>query len=160
MGLRDLIPNTTMNQTNASTATPVSPQAAQAEQNHKAAAEAIKNAVYALGQKYFEANKDKETADFYDEVVAFKECMEKEELWHQYRLSLDGKTLCEHCGAIITSDSAFCNKCGGTIAERDFSSIGMNAQPDAAPATKTCPACGTPVTEGAMFCEKCGSAIS
>ena len=69
-----------------------------------------------------------------------------------------GKTLCEHCGAIITSDSAFCNKCGGKIEPRDFSAIG--AGPDEHEAMQSlCPTCGSPLVEGAVFCEKCGNRV-
>ncbi len=129
----------------------------QADQNYKRAGDAVKASLLALGQQYFDANKDNGNSEFFDQIETVKECMEKEKLWHQYRLGLEGKTQCESCGAIITSDSVFCNKCGGSIKPRDFSAIGITRVPQVAvPVAKNCPACGSPLVDGAAFCEKCG----
>ena len=128
----------------------------QADQNHIKAEDDVKSALLELGEKYYEANLGKQDAEFWEEILKVKECIDKEELWHQYRLSLEGKTLCEHCGAIITSDSAFCNKCGGSIKPRDFSSIGIKEDSLETDKAKVCPSCGSPLVEDAMFCEKCG----
>ena len=130
----------------------------QAEQKYHEIHNEIENAYFELGRAYFEKNKDNEESDFSEQITYIKEKIKEETLWRQYYLSLVGKTLCEHCGAIITSDSAFCNKCGGKIEPRDFSAIG--AGPDEHEAMQSlCPTCGSPLVEGAVFCEKCGNRV-
>ena len=130
---------------------------AQADQSYYKAKEEVMGAYLALGKEYFEANKNNESSDFAEQIVNIKEKQDKEMLWYQYRLSLEEKTLCEHCGAIITSDSAFCNKCGGKIEPRDFSALGVASKQEPAPVQQNiCPSCGSPLVEGAAFCEKCG----
>ena len=132
-------------------------QIMQVEQSYKNAGKAVNEAIYALGKAYFEKNKEDESADFSGQIALVKENMEKEKLWHQYRLSFDGKMLCDSCGAVITSDSVFCNKCGGSIKPKDFSLIGVMQSPqNFAEPSKSCPSCGSPLVDGAAFCEKCG----
>ena len=132
----------------------------QADQNCQNASAAVNQAIFELGQKYFEANHDNPDAEFSDLINKVNECKKNEMLWHQYRLSLDGKMKCEKCGAIITSDSAFCNKCGVSVAPLDFSAImPTQPQPVSEPVAKVCPSCGNPVNEGDVFCEKCGQKI-
>ncbi len=160
MGLLSIKQAMSANQTNQASGAELSPEIASVEQSLKSAGEAVKSAVFALGQKYFEVNQDNPDAKFGEQIAAVKECIEKEKLWHQYRLFLDGKTKCENCGAIITSDSVFCNKCGGSIAPRDFSSIGVASQQpivsEESSESNVCPSCGSPLVSGALFCEKCG----
>ena len=133
----------------------------QADQSCKAAKDAVKEAIQALGGMYFEANQNNEESEFYSQIAKVKECMEKEKLWHLYRLSLEGKTQCDSCGAIITADSAFCNKCGAGIESRDFSLIGISQiQSDNNMSSNVCPSCGSPLVSGAIFCEKCGYKVN
>lgn len=137
------------------------PAIVQADQSCRTAEQAVRKAVQALGEAYFQANKDRADAEFHDQIAAVKDCMEKARLWFLYRLSLEGKVQCDSCGAIITVDSTFCNKCGSSIPPRDYSVIGM-AQPqvrdDDAPAP--CPFCASPLVAGAVFCEQCGRRVS
>lgn len=132
-----------------------------AEEGLKVAKENTKSSIFELGEAYYAANKDKEDGEFFSLVSKVKECVEKEKLWKLYQLDLEEKTQCEHCGAIITSDSAFCNKCGGAIKPRDFSSIIKKDEPipEDNNTTNTCPVCGNISPEGAIFCEKCGTKI-
>ena len=133
----------------------------QADQSCKTAKDAVKEAIQTLGGMYFEANQNNEESEFYSQITNVKECMEKEKLWHLYRLSLEGKTQCDSCGAIITADSAFCNKCGSGIRPRDFSVIGVSQmQSNDNISSNACPSCGSPLVVGAMFCEKCGYKLS
>ena len=134
-------------------------QVFQVDQKCQEAANAVKMAIFELGQKYYDANKENAEAEFCDLVKNVNECKEKEKLWEQYKLGLEGKMRCEACGAIITSDSLFCNKCGVSIKPIDFSSIISQPQPqqiETAPLEKVCPSCGSPLAEGDIFCEKCG----
>lgn len=133
---------------------------AQAEQNCQNAKRELEGAYLSLGKLFFEKNKDNAASEFVEQISEIKEKKDKETLWNQYRLSLEGKTLCEHCGVVITSDSLFCNKCGGKIAPRDFSPIGISAiQNDVTAPLNVCPTCGSPLVEGAAFCEKCGTKV-
>ncbi|MBR0133126.1 MAG: zinc ribbon domain-containing protein [Lachnospiraceae bacterium] len=133
----------------------VNPQIALSEQKYEEAKEATEKALLDLGKKYFEANFDNESAEFFGEISAVKECGQMEKVWYQYRLSLDEKMQCESCGAIITSDSLFCNKCGSKVVPTDFTLIENYLVPEA-PKTKTCPSCGKTLVGEAKFCEKCG----
>lgn len=131
-----------------------------ADQNCKAAEDAVKESVQSLGRLYFEANQDNTEAEFYSQISSVKECIEKEKLWRLYRLSLEDKTQCDSCGAVITADSAFCNKCGTSIKPRDFSTIGISQmQSNNNTSSSACPSCGSPLVAGAMFCEKCGCKV-
>ena len=133
----------------------------QADQSCKAAKDAVKEAIQALGGMYFEANQNNEESEFYDQIAKVKKCKEKEKLLHLYRLSLEGKTQCDSCGAIVTADSAFCNKCGADIKPRDFSFIGISQmQSNNNMSSNVCPSCGSPLVVDALFCEKCGYKIS
>lgn len=132
-----------------------------ADQNCKVAEDAVKESVQSLGRMYFEANQDNTEAEFYSQISSVKECIEKEKLWYLYRLSLEDKTQCDSCGAIITADSVFCNKCGAGIKPRDFSVIGISQiQSNNNMSSNACPSCGSPLVAGAMFCEKCGYKLS
>ena len=132
----------------------------QADQNCQNAKKEVADAFLALGHAYYEANKDNSASEFAEQLLDIKDKIEKETLWNQFRLSLEGKTKCEHCGMIITSDSAFCNKCGGKIAPRDFSAIVVTQnQQDTTPSQNVCPTCGSPLIAGAAFCEKCGTRV-
>lgn len=132
----------------------------QVNQSCKAAEDAVKKAVQSLGMMYFEANKNNEESEFYSQISNVKDCMEKEKLWNLYRLSLQDKTQCDSCGAVITADSVFCNKCGASIEPRDFSVIGISRiQSNHNISSSACPSCGSPLVAGAMFCEKCGYRI-
>ena len=138
---------------------PMSP-IAQAEQNCQNAKRELEGAYLSLGKLFFEKTMDNAASEFVEQISEIKEKKEKETLWNQYRLSLDGRTICEHCGSIITSDSVFCNKCGGKIAPRDFTAIGIGTnQYPASPSQNLCPTCGSLLVEGAAFCEKCGMKV-
>lgn len=147
----------------------------------------IENSYLELGKKYFEANKDNEKDPFAEQLDVIKTMYEKEKLWHQYKLKQEGKLLCESCGAIITDDSLFCNKCGAKIPEFDFSIILPEGEPEeepaaeenvavvaptpevapapvviqpvAAPVANICPTCGRELPSYAMFCEDCGTKV-
>lgn len=133
----------------------VSPEIQQAEKNCNMAESAVNAAMLALGKKYYEENKENSASEYAEQITEVTECIKKESLWKQYRLTLEGKMKCEKCGAIITSDSAFCNKCGTSIKPLDFSSLGINS-PDTSNTINSCPSCGAPLVSDAMFCEKCG----
>lgn len=137
----------------------VSPEIQQADHNCSEAESAANTAMLALGKKYYEENKENSASEYAEQISEVTACLKKESLWKQYRLTLEGKMKCEKCGAIITSDSAFCNKCGTSIEPLDFSSLGLKT-PDTTTTSNSCPSCGAPLISDAMFCEKCGHKIS
>lgn len=123
----------------------------------------IDDAIYELGKAYFEANKENLTSEFATQIENVNNKIKDEYLWHQYRLSLEGQRLCDSCRSFITSDSAFCNRCGAAVTPIDFSSIlgttdnvqsGVNSAQ-----VMSCPKCGKKLVEGAMFCDACGTKI-
>lgn len=120
----------------------------------------VKSALQELGKTYFEANQDNTEAGYYEQITNIKQCMDNEILWHQYRLSLEGKLQCEKCGAIITSDSLFCNQCGNAIRGWDFSGLGVeNFAGKNTADVAVCRGCGKPLVSGAAFCEVCGTRV-
>lgn len=152
--LNDLKPN----KTNTTDNNVVTPAVSQAQQGYENAEQDTLKAIQALGKAVYEAEKDNTASPFFANIKKIKECIEKEYLWQLYQLSLEGKTKCESCGAIITSDSIFCNKCAAKIPERDFSVIGMMSEFQTKE-QNVCPNCGCPLIDGAVFCEKCGTKI-
>lgn len=131
-----------------------------ADANWREAEFSVKNALQELGKAYFEANQDNMEAEYYKQITNIKKCMDNEILWHQYRLSLEGKLQCEKCGSIITSDSLFCNQCGNSIRAWDFSGLGVEALTGKNVADAVvCRGCGNPLISGAVFCEVCGTKV-
>ncbi len=49
-------------------------------------------------------------------------------------------TVCPSCGAVLSFDSKFCNKCGAKV-------------------ISVCPGCGAPLTPGSKFCSQCGTQL-
>lgn len=131
-----------------------------AESSWREAELAVKSAMQELGRAYFEANKDHAEAEYYEQVTHIQKCMENEILWHQYRLSLEGKLQCEKCGAVITSNSLFCNQCGNPVRAWDFSSLCIEVSINENTANQSvCRKCGKPLVAGAAFCEACGAEV-
>lgn len=48
--------------------------------------------------------------------------------------------VCPSCGAGLSADSKFCNKCGAKV-------------------ISVCPGCGAPLTPGSKFCSQCGTQL-
>lgn len=137
------------------------PQIAHADANLQEAGLNVKNAMQELGRRYFDANKDNPEAEYYEQITCIKKCMDNEILWHQYRLSLEGKVLCENCGAVNPFNSLFCNQCGSSIRAVDFSVLGVEMSVMENPVnTAVCQICGSQLVAGAMFCEKCGNKLT
>ena len=133
-----------------------------AENGYRNACIATKDAIHSLGMTVYEAEKEKSESPYLEKIKEIKERIENENLWQLYELSLDGKTRCDNCGAVITSDSVFCNKCGSSVSKIDFSQIGISAPVtgDSNINQMSCPSCGHPISEGMAFCEKCGARIN
>ena len=95
----------------------------EAENGWMKAKKSMDDAIYELGKVYFEENKDNTESEFTTQIETISAKTKEEYIWHQYRLSLDGQRMCDSCNSFITSDSAFCNRCGKAVTPIDFSSI-------------------------------------
>lgn len=135
----------------------------EAENGWMNAKKSINDAIYELGKAYFEGNKDNTASEYAEQIENVNNKIKEEYIWHQYRLSLEGQRMCDSCKSFITSDSAFCNRCGAPVAPIDFSVVlgnANNSEAGAAPAqTAVCPKCGGKLSEGARFCETCGAKL-
>lgn len=135
----------------------------EAENGWMKAKKSIDDAFYELGKAYFEANKDNKESEFAEQMEVINTKTKEEYLWHQYRLELDGQRMCDSCKAFITADSAFCNRCGASVAPIDYSSILGTANDTQETGNSNqgpkCPKCGRKLVEGALFCESCGTRI-
>ncbi len=127
----------------------------------------VREALEALGRKYYEENIYNTDAKYADEIANIISLESKSILWKQYHLKAEDKRLCEKCKAIVPIDSVFCNKCGCSLETLDYSAIISAMDPQESSqqeaqntAPNTCPACGKPLVEGALFCEKCGTKVS
>lgn len=60
-------------------------------------------------------------------------------------------SICQNCGAEVSRNSNFCDKCGQPIQHPEPS-----AQESCAPAHKFCPNCGQELLADAAFCSNCG----
>ena len=136
-----------------------SSQVANADEEYRQAEQAIQEALLTLGKAYFEKNKENNESDFAENIKIVNDLIGKKDLWHHYKLSLEGKALCDNCGAIVTADSVYCNKCGKSIVTKDFSSLGIIEKEAPTAAVSVCPKCGKSLGADAMFCEKCGTKI-
>lgn len=136
----------------------------EAENGWIKAKQSMDDVIYELGKAYFEANKDNTVSEFAEQIEIINTKTKEEYIWHQYRLGLEGQRMCDSCNSFITADSAFCNRCGATVAPIDFSSI--SGTTNGIQATNhsnqglSCPKCGRKLVEGTMFCEACGTKIA
>lgn len=136
---------------------------AEVEKGWLNAKKAIDDAIYGLGKAYFEANGENTDSEFAAQIEIINRKIREEYLWHQYRLGLDGQRMCDSCHSFITADSAFCNRCGATVAPIDFSPIAGTANTvqtfNPSGQRMCCTKCGKPLAVGAVFCEACGTRI-
>jgi len=127
----------------------------------------INNGYYAIGKKYFElhsAEPGEDYAELVNEIIAKNERAEKFKL---LLASMEDKMPCTSCGAIVTREQKFCDKCGAKVEMVEPPIIeGFNDAPPApqvdpnqpAPAAGGfCANCGAPLDAGQNFCEKCGT---
>lgn len=136
------------------------PKIEYADSNLHEAGLKVKNAMQELGKAYFDANRENTEAEYYEQITCIKKCMDNEILWHQYRLSLEDKVLCENCGAVNPFNSLFCNQCGNNIRAVDFSVLGVDPSVrENTSNTVVCRVCGKPLVSGAAFCEVCGTKV-
>lgn len=117
----------------------------------------IQQKIYQLGQCYYENNKDNPNVEnvYCEMITQINKLSENRKGYYKNKLRLEGKMMCENCGAIIPYGSRFCNQCGKTADEKQEDSV----VPDNDSAYKTCNRCGTRLEVDAVFCSCCGNNV-
>lgn len=101
-----------------------------------------------LGERYVELNYDKDGDYFAADIVKDIRSMDNRiALLNDQQYAFYGIRLCEKCGAELSIDSSFCNKCGATQGELRKEVIYANGK---------CPKCGNHINAGDAFCLSCG----
>ncbi|MDE6424652.1 MAG: zinc ribbon domain-containing protein [Ruminococcus sp.] len=116
------------------------------------------NAAYiSIGKVYFEKAAENSDPDCINAVeTIIKNSTRLEQLRKQLD-NLEDKISCQKCGASLSKEQKFCDKCGAKV-EIKIEPIIIPAEQSA---PKVCPKCNTPVEEdGQKFCEKCGTDLS
>ena len=70
----------------------------------------------ALGEKYYNENKDSDDED----IVKIREMLDEITDMEKKNAEIRGGRRCPKCGAVIPIDSGFCNKCGAKLNESIF----------------------------------------
>lgn len=111
-----------------------------------------KEKMYQFGCGYFERNKkadvtimDEFTKEF---ILTVNEVTEQIELLNKKKLYIEGMRICKNCGAILSADSVFCNKCGNKLEKLSEEIRGYY-----------CGNCGYELEEQAVFCPNCGKRV-
>ncbi|MBQ8180718.1 MAG: zinc ribbon domain-containing protein [Ruminococcus sp.] len=132
--------------------------------------EAEVNAAYfAIGKKYFELNSNTPGEDYAESVDTIIKSTDRLEKFKLLLASLDDKMLCSGCGAEVTRNQKFCDKCGAKVEFPETPIIeGYNdapaavvSQPEVAPqpVASFCASCGAQLEPGQKFCDKCGAKV-
>ena len=114
-----------------------------------AAKDSIKLAYSAIGEKYYNENKEAVPAgyeEFFEQIAtANKNIAEAEE---EIRQLNEAKT-CPKCGAKVKKGFAFCTNCGFKVEEEKKPESGMTE----------CPNCHKMVPDTSAFCNYCGTKL-
>lgn len=104
----------------------------------------------AIGQAYYEENKDDSSAkcrEMMDEITGLYEEIEQS---REKIKEIKGIVKCPNCGADVPINAAFCSSCG--IKMEDVAAQGAVAEEQ-----RICPACQKEVPAGNAFCNHCGA---
>ena len=138
----------------------------------------VNNAYLAIGKKFVELNSENPGEDYAENVELIKSKSERAEKFKELLASLDDNQTCTGCGAVISKEQKFCDKCGTKVdlkevpiiegyndapvqTEEPAEVVDVEANPDevTVPAGSFCEKCGAPLAEGQNFCEKCGAKV-
>lgn len=111
------------------------------------------NSLYVkIGKSYFEDNKDNESAEYRESVIAIMDAQARIAQYKEQIAAIKGVRNCPNCGAEVANGAAFCNSCGARMAEQP---VVQSSPVD----TIICPQCGAQLAAGSRFCDNCGGSL-
>ncbi len=124
-----------------------------------------------IGKSYFESHQNETEGEYAESISEIKKKSARAEQFKQLLAALDTKQICTKCGAEVSKEQKFCDKCGEKIEPIPVPIIeGYNDAPEpevvqpvveeAAPVKRHCTNCGAELEAGAAFCEQCGFKVS
>lgn len=108
--------------------------------------EEIDELFYALGQAYYEENKERHAGPHIDILEKINLLEHEIHIRNSKLLKQKGLLYCSGCDSVVSCDDEFCSKCGEPV-PRDQK---QGAQKE------YCRNCGEPVHESLQYCSKCG----
>lgn len=105
-----------------------------------------------IGQLYYEGHKNDETAEERDKIAEVNSLYSKILSNREKIKQIKGVVKCEHCGADVPLNAAFCNSCGTKVKRAET----ITKSPEE---SCQCPACHAIVEKGNLFCNYCGTKI-
>lgn len=119
----------------------------------------IDSAYISIGKVYFDRIADSPESECANAVETIVTKGERIEQLRKILNSLEDKIPCPSCGADITKNQKFCDKCGAKIEEVIIPEKAEPVPETTAEQlnTKTCPECGTSAEADQLFCQNCGA---
>lgn len=113
--------------------------------------EELRQKIFQLGQMFFDDHKndDNPSDRYYDMIDQINKLDQNRMGFYKNKLRLEGKMICENCGAAIPYGSIFCSSCGKKADEK---------QAGGADVLK-CSKCGAELEAGSQFCVSCGAKV-
>lgn len=126
----------------------------------------INNGYHAIGKKYFEINAGSPSGEYAGTINEIKAKLERLDKFKLLLASYEDKQPCANCGAEVSKEQKFCDKCGAKVVFIEPPIIeGFNDAPQAPPpapnaaVSGVCANCGASLAPNQKFCDKCGTKI-
>lgn len=112
--------------------------------------EELQQKIFQLGQMFFEDHKnDNNSSDrYYGLIDQLNKLEQNRKGFYKNKLRLEGKMICENCGAVIPYGSIFCASCGKKADEKQEKTDVLK-----------CAKCGAELEAGSQFCVSCGAKV-
>lgn len=119
----------------------------------------LNSAYISIGKVYFEKLRENPEHECENAVnIIIKNNKRVEQLRTQLN-NLEDKIPCSNCGASLTKEQKFCDKCGAKVVMPSYTETAepiIKPAPTENPSGKVCAECGTPADEDQLFCQQCG----
>lgn len=117
----------------------------------------MNSAYISIGKVYFEKAVENSDPDCINAVETITKNAVRLEQLHKQLDNLEDKISCQNCGASLSKEQKFCDKCGAKV-EIKIEPITVPSEPSE---LKVCPQCNMPIEEdGQKFCASCGADLS